>query len=131
MSGPPWGAATRTSKTEPSCSRSTDSYGSSRDARENEWPQIEVLAQNFDPVRVTGEEAGSKRFTIVVYEREPGGRFTVGCGTPTSPWGEEGGLERRSLGHRDREAAKAYALQQAGKLRKGDAETQRGEVTLT
>ena len=30
-----------------------------RDAVENEWPQIEVLAQDFDPLRVTGE--GSSR----------------------------------------------------------------------
>ena len=31
-----------------------------RDAVKNEWPQIEVLAQDFDPVRVTRE--GSSRF---------------------------------------------------------------------
>ena len=34
------------------------------------------------------------------------------------------------MGHRDREAAKTYALEQATKLSKGDADLRQGKVTL-
>ena len=44
--------------------------------------------------------------------------------------GGKGGWVRRSLGHRDREAAKTYALEQATKLSKGDADLRQGKVTL-
>lgn len=72
--------------------------------------------------------AGSKPYTIVVYEREPGGTLYIRAWDPTKSRGNRpGGWIRKSLGHRDREVATAYALEQAGKLRKGDAELQRGE----
>ena len=66
--------------------------------------------------------AGSKPFTIVVYEREPGGTLYGRVWDPTRSRGKEkGDWKRKSLGHTDKEQAKAYALEQAAKLRNGDA----------
>ena len=73
--------------------------------------------------------AGSKPHTVVVEEREPGGVLRVRAWDATRRAGQ-GDWVRRSLKHRDREAAKTHALEQAAKLRKGVADIQQGNVTL-
>ena len=70
--------------------------------------------------------AGSRPHTVTVYER--GGRLHARAWDPTLRG--TGGWRRRSLGHSDRDQAKAYALEQAAKLRKGTAEITRGVVKL-
>ncbi len=74
--------------------------------------------------------AGERPHTVVVEEREAGGTLRVRAWDATRRGGK-GGWVRRSLGHRDREAAKTYALEQAAKLSKGDADLRQGKVTLT
>ncbi len=74
--------------------------------------------------------AGERPHTVVVEEREAGGTLRVRAWDATRRGGK-GGWVRRSLGHRDREAAKTYALEQATKLSKGDADLRQGKVTLT
>ncbi len=73
--------------------------------------------------------AGERPHTVVVEEREAGGTLRVRAWDATRRGGK-GGWVRRSLGHRDREAAKTYALEQATKLSKGDADLRQGKVTL-
>ena len=73
--------------------------------------------------------AGERPHTVVVEEREVAGTLRVRAWDATRRGGK-GGWVRRSLGHRDKEAAKTYALEQAAKLKKGDAELQQGRVTL-
>ena len=70
--------------------------------------------------------AGSRPHTVTVYER--GGRLHARAWDATL--GSNGGWRRRSLGHNDRDRAKAYALEQAAKLRKGTAEITAGVVKL-
>lgn len=71
--------------------------------------------------------AGTRPHTVTVFEREPGGALYARAWDPTTP----GGRRRRSLGHRDRDAAKVYALEQAAKLRKGTSEITQGVVRLS
>jgi len=73
--------------------------------------------------------AGERPHTVVVEEREVGGTLRVRAWDATKGGGK-GGWVRRSLGHRDREAAKTYALERAAKLSKGDADLRQGKVTL-
>lgn len=61
--------------------------------------------------------AGSRPYSVRVYERREGGNLYIAAWDPTARGGE-GGEIRRSLGHKDREKAKAYAEEQAAKLRK-------------
>lgn len=69
--------------------------------------------------------AGSKPYTVVVYERKPGGILQARAWNPNKrSW------IRKSLGHKDRKAAEIYAKEQHTKLMKGDAELQQGRVTL-
>ena len=61
--------------------------------------------------------AGEKPFTIVVYERELGGTLYGRVWDPTKSRGKKkGDWKRKSLGHRDKEQAKGYALEQAARL---------------
>lgn len=73
--------------------------------------------------------AGQKPHTVVVEEREVGGALRVRAWDATRRGGR-GDWVRRSLGHSDKEAAKSYALEQAAKLTKGDAELRQGKVSL-
>ena len=66
---------------------------------------------------------------MVVEERDVGGTLRVRAWDATR-CGGKGGWVRRSLGHSDKEEAQAYALEQAAKLTKGDAELRQGKVTL-
>jgi len=61
---------------------------------------------------------GIRPHQVTVEEREPGGPLYVRAWDPTL-WGGKGAWARRSLGHRDRERAKTYALKQAAKLQQG------------
>src|SRR5512143_1440905 len=73
--------------------------------------------------------AGDRGRRVVVYERDPGGPLYARAWDRSLSEGR-GGWRRASLGHRDREAAKRYALEQAAKLRDGSAEITAGRVTL-
>ena len=73
--------------------------------------------------------AGERPHTVVVEEREAGGTLRIRAWDATRRGGR-GDWVRRSLGHNDRDHAKAYALEQAAKLRKGAAEITRGVVKL-
>lgn len=70
-----------------------------------------------------GEYGGT---TVTVYRREPEGPIYIRIPNPERP----GGYERRSLGHRDVEKAKATADRTAAALREGDERIRRGQVTL-
>ena len=73
--------------------------------------------------------AGERPYTVVVYEREPGGPLQARVWNPTLSSGK-GGWRRKSLGHTDRERAKTYASEQTAALRKGDADLLQGKITL-
>ncbi len=73
--------------------------------------------------------AGSRGSTVTVYEREPGGPLYARAFDRTLRNGR-GGYRRVSLGHRDRERATSYALDQAAKLREGQAEIATGKTAL-
>lgn len=73
--------------------------------------------------------AGERPNTLIVYEREAGGPLWVRAWDPTLSNGK-GRWRRKALGHRDRERAKAYALEQAAKLMKGETDLHKGKVTL-
>ena len=73
--------------------------------------------------------AGEKGCTVTVYERKEGGPIYARAYDPSLA-GKRGGYRRVSLGHRDQERAKAYALEQAAKLREGHAEITAGRITL-
>lgn len=72
---------------------------------------------------------GPKGSRVTVEEREPGGPLYVRLWDPAKQGGE-GGYIRRSLGHRNRTRARAYAAEQHAKLLKGEAEVLEGYVTL-
>ncbi len=65
--------------------------------------------------------AGERPHSVIVYERRSGGPIYVRVWDSTRAGGR-GGWIRRSLGHKDRERARVYALGQAAKLRQGTAE---------
>ncbi len=73
--------------------------------------------------------AGGKGYTVTVYEREAGGLLYARAFDPSLQAGR-GGYRRVSLGHRDRERGKTYALDQAAKLREGRADVTAGANTL-
>ncbi len=69
--------------------------------------------------------AGERPHTVTVEEREPGGPIYGRVWNPvTRSW------KRKSLKHSDRERAKAWALEQAAKLARGDEAIRSGKVTL-
>jgi hypothetical protein len=72
---------------------------------------------------------GERPYTVTVYERRSGGNLYVRVWDGSLRSGR-GGWRKRSLGHRDRERAKAYAHEQHAKLRQGDEEIRAGLVTL-
>lgn len=79
--------------------------------------------------------AGEAPFTVAVHERTPGGVLYVRMFDPTVIRRSESGKVRRgaqvreSLGHRDREAARLFAEEEARKLRAG-AEAMTGRPTV-
>jgi hypothetical protein len=74
-------------------------------------------------------QAGERPHTVTVEEREPGGVIYGRVWDPSARNGD-GNWIRRSLKHSDRERAKAWALDQAAKLAKGDESIRAGKVTL-
>lgn len=73
--------------------------------------------------------AGERPNTVVVYERVLGGSLYVRAWDSTLSHGK-GAWRRTTLGHRDKERAKAYALEQAAKLMKGEKDLHKGTITL-
>ena len=73
--------------------------------------------------------AGDRGHTVTVFEREKNGPLYARAFDPSLRSGR-GDYRRISLGHRDREQAKAYALAQAAKLREGQAEIVAGKTSL-
>ena len=70
--------------------------------------------------------AGERPNTVTVRERQRGGMIYA------SAWDSSTDRNLRiSLGHRDKEAAKTYAMEEAAKLRRGESEIRSGRVTLT
>ncbi|CAN5242167.1 hypothetical protein BH18GEM1_BH18GEM1_08270 [soil metagenome] len=72
---------------------------------------------------------GQRPYQVIVYERVPGGMLYAAAWDGSLRAGR-GGQRRISLKHRDREAAKRYALEQAAKLAAGEAEIRSGRLTL-
>lgn len=72
--------------------------------------------------------AGARGSRVVVYEREPGGTLWARTWDPTLY--ETGNYRRVSLGHRDKTAARSYAMDQAGKLEQGADDLRAGRITL-
>lgn len=68
--------------------------------------------------------AGERPYCVRVFERRPGGNIYVAAWDPTLRGGR-GGERKRSLKHKDRDAAIAYADEQAAKLRR------HGEAAVT
>jgi integrase len=73
--------------------------------------------------------AGARPNTVVVFEREPGGPLYARA-WDSAARGGKGNWHRVSLGHRDKARAKRYAIEQAAKLQKGEAEIAEAKVTL-
>ena len=73
--------------------------------------------------------AGDRGHTVAVFERERDGPLYARAFDPSLRNGR-GDYRRVSLGHRDKERAKVYALAQAAKLREGRAEIVSGKTTL-
>jgi hypothetical protein len=73
--------------------------------------------------------AGAKGATVTVFERVPGS-VLYGRAWDVSMCNGRGGYRRISLKHRDREAAKTYALEQAAKLRDGLADLMGAKSTV-
>ena len=72
---------------------------------------------------------GEKGGTVTVYEREPGGLLYARAFDASLRSGK-GGYRCVSLGHRDKDRAKAYALEQAAGLQRGRDNFRVGRVTL-
>ena len=73
--------------------------------------------------------AGDRGHTVTVFEREKDGPLYARAYDQRLGTGL-GGYRRISLGHRDKERAKVYALAQAAKLREGRAEIVSGKTSL-
>ncbi len=73
--------------------------------------------------------AGDRGHTVTVFERERDGPLYARAFDQSLRNGR-GDYRRVSLGHRDRDRAKVYALDQAAKLREGQADIISGRVTL-
>jgi integrase len=74
--------------------------------------------------------AGAKPHTVTVYEREAGGTLYARAWDATARNGR-GNWHRVSLGHRDKQRAKRYAIDEAAKLQKGEADITQHKVTLS
>jgi hypothetical protein len=72
---------------------------------------------------------GSRPFTVVAFERRPGGPISLRWWDSSLRNGQ-GNARWRALGHADREKAIAEAHELAAKLRRGEEAAQRGETTL-
>jgi hypothetical protein len=72
---------------------------------------------------------GERPNTITVFERKEGGVLYARAWDGKARNGK-GNWRMRSLGHRDRKRAKAYALEQASKLQKGEESIADGKVTV-
>ena len=72
---------------------------------------------------------GEKGGTVTVYEREVGGLLYARA-FDSSLQSRKGGYRRISLGHRDKERAKTFALEQAAKLKQGRSDLTLGKITL-
>ena len=72
---------------------------------------------------------GEKGRTVTVYEREPGGLLYARAFDSSLQSGK-GGYRRVSLGLRDKEWAKTYALEQATRLNQGCSDLTMGKITL-
>ncbi|MCH7717261.1 MAG: tyrosine-type recombinase/integrase [Gemmatimonadetes bacterium] len=72
---------------------------------------------------------GDRGHTVTVFERERDGPLYARAFDQSLRNGR-GGYRRISLGHRDRDRAEVYALEQAAKLREGQAEIATGKTTL-
>lgn len=73
--------------------------------------------------------AGEKGSTVTVYERERDGPLYARALDPSLRSGK-GGYRRISLGYRDKERAKTYALEQAAKLHNGRSDITAGRITV-
>ncbi len=71
---------------------------------------------------------GDKPNRVTVFERRPGGLLYLRAWDPTM--GVRGGWRKRSLKHRDKEAAKTAAAREHAKLCEGDQAIREGRVTL-
>lgn len=72
---------------------------------------------------------GSRPNKVTVYERTPGGPLYIQIWNPALRDGQ-GDWIRRSLRHRDRTRAKAFAAEQYAKLVKGTSDLESGRITL-
>ncbi len=72
---------------------------------------------------------GAWGYMVTVEERKPGGIIYARAYDPKLAGGK-GGYRRKTLGHRDRERAKVYAVEQAAKLRQGKADITAEKATL-
>lgn len=72
---------------------------------------------------------GQRPNKVTVFERRPGGNLYVRVWDASLREGR-GGWRKRSLKHKDRERAKTYAKEQAGKLAAGDEGLRSGQQTL-
>ncbi len=79
--------------------------------------------------RLWSFSAGDRGHTVTVFERERDGPLYARAFDPSLRNGR-GDYRRVSLGHRDQDQAKVYALGQAAKLREGQAEIATGKTTL-
>jgi integrase len=71
------------------------------------------------------QSVGSRPFTVIVEERQPGGNLYVRIWDPANQrW------KRRSLGYKDREAAMACAAELHAKLRRGVEDIRASRITL-
>jgi len=72
---------------------------------------------------------GERPYTVTVYERKVGGVLYARIWDASKRNGE-GNWNRKSLGHRDKDRGKAYALKEASRVREGASDLQQGKVTL-
>lgn len=75
-------------------------------------------------------QVGHKPYTVTIYERTEGGNLYVRTWDPDLRGAGEGGMIRRSLGHRDFDAAVDYAQDQFRKIRDGSRSTLQRNLTL-
>ncbi len=75
--------------------------------------------------RLWSYRAGERGALVVAYEREKGGPLYARAADA------KGGYIRLSLGHRDRERAKLYALEQAAKIKQGAEALRSGKLALS
>ena len=74
--------------------------------------------------------AGAKPNTVTVEEREPGGALYARAWDSSARNGH-GNWRRVSLGHKDKQRAKRYAVEQAANLQNGTSDVTEGSRWLT